>query len=158
MTVTTVAQPRYPDSLAQAIKERATRGLLLYNGSRRRIHQVSGDVWAVPASEGGFWQVDLAGETCPCPDFLYRCTDQETGEAFMCCKHLIAAAIARAKQAPNDDPAGVGYDRKRQRVAARLAEFQILTPEQARKRREAHPFWGAAKHNPAMLDNLLGLS
>jgi len=108
MTVTTVAQPRYPDSLAQAIKERNTRGLLLFNGQGGRIHRLEGDLWAVPAGEGGFWQVNLAAESCPCPDFLYRCTDQETGEAFMPCKHIVAAAIARAKgrdaSIPQDHP------------------------------------------------------
>jgi len=108
MTDPTVAQPRSPDSLAQAIRERATRGLLLYNGARARIHRLDGAVWAVPASQGGFWRVDLAAESCPCPDFLYRCTDQDTGEVFMSCKHIVAAAIARAKgreaSIPQDHP------------------------------------------------------
>jgi hypothetical protein len=156
MSDPTVAQPRYPDSLAQAIRERTTRGLLLYNGARARIHRLSGDTWAVPASQGGFWRVDLAAETCPCPDFEYRCTDQETGEPFMCCKHLIAAAIARAKQGDND-PAGAGYDRKRERVGARLDELHNLTPAERKARREAHPFWGAARNNPDILDSLPGL-
>jgi hypothetical protein len=100
MTDPTVAQPRSPDSLAQAIRERATRGLLLYNGARARIHRLEGDVWAVPASQGGFWRVDLAAESCPCPDFLYRCTDQDTGEVRMNCKHIVCAAIARAMLGP----------------------------------------------------------
>jgi hypothetical protein len=101
MTVTTVAQPRCPDSpqqRAEAIRERNTHGLLLFNRERGRIHRLEGDVWTVPSSQGGFWRVDLAAESCPCPDFLYRCSDQDTGEAFMSCKHIIAAAIKRAKQ------------------------------------------------------------
>lgn len=97
MTDTTVAQPRYPDSLAQAIRERTTRGLLLYNREGGRIHRLEGDLWAVPASEGGFWRVNLDDETCGCQDFRYACTDRETGEPFMSCKHIVAAAIARAK-------------------------------------------------------------
>ncbi len=108
MAVTTVAQRRCPDGLAQAIKERNTRGLLLYNCEGRRIHRLEGDLWAVPASEGGYWQVNLAAESCPCPDFLYRCTDGDTGEAFMNCKHIVAAAIKRAKRRdasiPDDHP------------------------------------------------------
>jgi hypothetical protein len=84
---------------AQAIKERTTRGLLLYNRERERIHVLYGDVWAVPSSQGGFWRVNLADETCGCRDFRYACTDRDTGEPFMNCKHVTAAAIARAKQA-----------------------------------------------------------
>lgn len=103
MTDPTVAQPRCPDSLAQAIRERATRGLLLYNGERERIHRLYGDTWAVPSSEGGFWRVNLADETCGCRDFRYHCTDQATGEPFMNCEHVAAAAIARAKARPAQD-------------------------------------------------------
>jgi hypothetical protein len=109
MAVTTVAQPRDPDSLAQAIRERTARGLLLYNGERERIHQLEGALWAVPATEGGYWQVNLADESCPCPDFLYRCADQDTGKAFMNCKHIVAAALARTMRrspapVPQDHP------------------------------------------------------
>ena len=100
MTDPTVAQPRSPDSEArwQALRERTTRGMLLYNGERERIHRLYGDAWAVPSSLGGFWRVNLADETCGCQDFRYACTDRETGEPFMCCKHIVAAAIARAKR------------------------------------------------------------
>src|SRR5215204_648441 len=97
MTDPTVAQPRCPDTPAQQAQERTTRGLLLYNRERDRIHQLDGDVWAVPSSQGGYWRVNLADETCGCQDFRYLCTDRATGEAFMNCKHIVAAAIARAK-------------------------------------------------------------
>src|SRR5215207_9850813 len=105
MTDPTVAQPRSPDSEArwQALRERTTRGMLLYNGERERIHRLYGDAWAVPSSLGGFWRVNLADETCGCQDFRYACTDRDTGEPFMCCKHIIAAAIKRAKQRPVQD-------------------------------------------------------
>jgi hypothetical protein len=79
------------------IKKRTTKGLLLFNGERERIHQLDGPLWAVPSSEGGFWRCNLDDETCGCQDFRYACTDWETGEPFMCCKHLVAAAIKRAK-------------------------------------------------------------
>jgi hypothetical protein len=103
MADTTVAQQRYPDSLAQAIRERTTRGLLLYNRERERIHQLYGDTWAVPSSLGGFWRVNLADETCGCQDFRYAFTDRDTGEPLMNCKHVVAAAIARAKRRPVQD-------------------------------------------------------
>ena len=103
MSDPTVAHPRCPDSLVQAIKERNTRGLLLYNRERGRIHQLEGDVWAVPASEGGYWQVDLDTELCPCEDFAYYGYERDVA-----CKHIIAAAIARAKgqeaSLPQDHP------------------------------------------------------
>jgi hypothetical protein len=92
------APSAHHESLPQQAQERLTRGLLLYNRERRRIHEIAPDVWAVPSSLGGFWRVDLAAEVCPCPDFLYRCTDQDTGRVLMNCKHITAAAIKRAKQ------------------------------------------------------------
>ena len=111
MTETSLAQPAQQtptEQRRQAIRERNTRGLLLFNGERGRIHRLDGDLWAVPASEGGFWQINLAAESCPCPDFLYRCTDQGTGDAVMNCKHIVAAAIARVKgrdaSIPQDHP------------------------------------------------------
>jgi hypothetical protein len=101
MSATTLAHHAPdPNTLAgrmQAIRERIPRGMLLFNGERERIHQLDGDVWAVPSSRGGFWRCNLSDETCGCQDFRHACTDRETGEPFMCCKHIIAAAIKRAK-------------------------------------------------------------
>src|SRR5215207_5222552 len=104
MTDPTVAHARCPDTPAQQAQERTTRGMLLYNRERGRIHRLQGDVWAVPSSQGGYWRVDLAAVTCPCPDFLYACTDQDTGRALMQCKHLAAASIAVAKGRAQDHP------------------------------------------------------
>jgi SWIM zinc finger len=98
MTDPTVAQPRCPDSLTQAIKQRATRGLLLYNRERHRIHQVNSDAWAVPSSQGGYWIVNLDAESCECPDFTHY--GSKLGVA---CKHVAAAALARAKRRPVQD-------------------------------------------------------
>jgi hypothetical protein len=95
MTDPTVAQSRYLDMPA---RERTTRGLMLYNRECARIHEIEPDVWAVPSSQGGYWRVDLSAEVCPCEDFAYACTDRDTGEATMNCKHIVAAAIARAKR------------------------------------------------------------
>lgn len=103
MTKAILAQPAHlaaKDRLMRALQERTTRGLLLYNRERHRIHKLYGDLWAVPSAQGGFWRVNLTDETCGCQDFRYVCTDRETGAPFMCCKHVIAAAIARAKQRP----------------------------------------------------------
>jgi SWIM zinc finger len=89
MAETTIAQP------AEAIRERTLRGLQLYREQRERIYRIEGDVWTVPASNGGCWWVDLKNELCPCPDFEHYGSKHD-----VCCKHLIAAAIARAKRPP----------------------------------------------------------
>jgi hypothetical protein len=101
-----LAQPAHlaaKERLMRAMQERTTRGLLLYNRERHRIHQLAGAVWAVPSSQGGYWRVNLADETCGCQDFRYQCTDRETGVPFMNCKHITAAAIARVKAREQED-------------------------------------------------------
>jgi hypothetical protein len=101
-----LAQPAHlaaKERLMRMQQERTTRGLLLYNRERERIHQLDGDVWAVPSSQGGYWRVNLADETCGCQDFRYLCTDRDTGVPFMNCKHIVAAAIARVKARERED-------------------------------------------------------
>jgi hypothetical protein len=94
----------HPSTPAQQAQERTTRGLLLFNRERERIHRLYGDTWAVPSSQGGYWRVNLADGTCGCQDFRYSCTDRATGVPFMNCKHVVAAAIARAKRPAQDHP------------------------------------------------------
>jgi SWIM zinc finger len=74
----------------RAIRERTTRGMLLYNAGPGFAH-LEGDLWAVRASEGGFWRVDLGKETCDCPDFTHFGHENDVA-----CKHLFAVAIAHA--------------------------------------------------------------
>lgn len=103
-----VPDPPPREAFWAALRERASRGLMLFNRERDRIHRFDGDLWAVPSSMGGFWRVNVIDETCGCPDFRYQCTDPQTGEPFMACKHIVAAAIAVAK----------ARDRRRRRLAA----------------------------------------
>src|SRR5829696_8021826 len=79
-----------PEERARAIRERSTRGLLLYNSDPDFAH-LEGDLWAVRASEGGFYRVNLAEEVCDCPDFEFYGSEHD-----VCCKHLFACAIAHA--------------------------------------------------------------
>jgi hypothetical protein len=71
------------------MRERSTRGLLAYN--RGNAHRLEGELWAVKSSRGGFYRVDLAAETCTCPDFEHFGSAND-----VCCKHIYAAAIAHA--------------------------------------------------------------
>ena len=84
----------------RAIKERSTRGMLLYNSDPEFAH-LEGSLWAVRASEGGFYRVDLDAETCTCPDFEFYGDEHDVS-----CKHIIACAIAHAtrRQRVEDRP------------------------------------------------------
>jgi hypothetical protein len=116
-----------------AIRERTTRGMLLFNGAHERIHLLEGEVWAVPSSRGGFWRVNLSDETCGCQDFRYQCTNRETGEPVMGCKHVIAAAIARAKtQAPPErvEDARRHFAPEYRAEISRLAALGVEEPEE----------------------------
>ena len=89
-----IAHPA-PDPTAQedrfrAIRERSTRGLLLYNSGPDFAH-LEGSLWAVRASQGGYWKVDLDSETCDCPDFVHYGREYDVP-----CKHIAAIAIAHA--------------------------------------------------------------
>jgi hypothetical protein len=78
------------EAIRQAIQQRTTRGMLTYNTGK--VHQLEDDLWAVPSTRGGFYQVALGDEVCPCEDFTFY--GRERGVA---CRHIYAAAIARAK-------------------------------------------------------------
>jgi hypothetical protein len=80
------------EDIRQAILQRTTRGMLTYNSGK--VHQIDeNDLWAVPSTRGGFYQVDLGTEVCPCEDFTFFCQDRD-----LVCRHVIAAAIAREKR------------------------------------------------------------
>jgi len=73
----------------RATRERSTRGLMAFN--RGDVLHLEGDAWAIQASQGGFWRVDLDAETCTCPDFEHFGLPNDVN-----CKHLFAVAIAHA--------------------------------------------------------------
>jgi hypothetical protein len=98
----------------RAIRERSSRGLLLYNSGPDFAH-LEGSLWGVRSSQGGFYRVDLDAETCTCPDFEHFGSEHD-----VCCKHLIACAIAPAtrRQRREDRPGAcvegvvyIGYER-----------------------------------------------
>jgi SWIM zinc finger len=79
------------EAIRQAIQQRTTRGMLTFNTGK--VHQIDDDLWAVPSTRGGFHQVDLADEVCNCEDFEFFGRDHGVA-----CRHVYAAAIARAKR------------------------------------------------------------
>jgi len=84
MTVTTsVAPATRPDT-------RESRALELYRTRGREIVLVDVYTYEVPSCSGlAPYIVDLAEETCSCPDFSMRREN---------CKHILAASIKRAKK------------------------------------------------------------
>jgi hypothetical protein len=78
------------EDIRQAIHQRTTRGMLTYNTGK--VHQIDDDLWAVPSTRGGFYQVHLDDEVCPCEDNTFF-----GSERGVVCRHIYAAAIAREK-------------------------------------------------------------
>lgn len=80
--------------------ERAQRGLALYNERGQEIEALGKGRYLVPGTDGPY-EVDLdvfaedPAESCECKDFRHRLS---TLPAPMCCKHIHAAAICRAKR------------------------------------------------------------
>jgi hypothetical protein len=75
--------------------DRVRRGILLYLERGDEIEPLGKGRYLVPGCKGGPYTVDVGifhdepeAESCDCPDFQHR------GET---CKHLVAAAIYRAK-------------------------------------------------------------
>ena len=78
------------EAIRQAIQQRTTRGMLTYNSGK--VHRLEGELWAVPSTRGGFYQVNLGDEVCDCEDFTFY------GSAVgVACRHVYAAAIVRAR-------------------------------------------------------------
>jgi SWIM zinc finger len=97
MATQSVADTRHTtrEEIKQAILQRTTRGMLTYNTGR--VVHLEGELWAVPSTRGGFHQVHLDREECDCEDFTFY------GSAVgVACRHVYAAAIARAQDRGRD--------------------------------------------------------
>jgi hypothetical protein len=81
--------PLSPEERWAAIKQRTTRGMLVFNAGG--VAHLEGDCWAVQSTRGGFHRVDLVAESCTCEDYAYF-----GSERGITCKHVYAAAIAHA--------------------------------------------------------------
>ena len=84
------------ETIRQAIQQRTTCGMLTYNTGM--VHRLEGGLWAVPSTRGGWHKVDLAAEECDCEDFTFY--GSLVGVA---CRHVYAAAIARAREGRRGD-------------------------------------------------------
>lgn len=79
-----VAPPARPDS-------RETRALELFRAHGRQIERIAPDVYLVPSCTGEhIYRVNLADETCNCPD---ACRHPDLN-----CKHLLAVCVKMAKR------------------------------------------------------------
>jgi hypothetical protein len=97
MADTILADTRHTttEEIRQAILQRTTHGMLTFNSGK--VHRLEGELWAVPSTRGGFHQVNLADEDCDCEDFTFY------GSAVgVACRHVYAAAIARARDGRRD--------------------------------------------------------
>jgi SWIM zinc finger len=118
------------EDLQQAILQRTTRGLLTHNTGR--VHRLKGDdLWAVPSTRGGFYQVDLETEVCSCEDFTFYGQDHGVP-----CRHVYAAAIARASCRDGIQVRSVGvagdpfvHAGDRRECSACFAGYTIITVE-----------------------------
>jgi uncharacterized Zn finger protein len=73
----------------RAIKERATRGLLLHNAGA--VQRLVGDEWMVEGSDGQVYRVDLGEGSCTCPDHEHFGQEHD-----IACKHRAAVSIGLA--------------------------------------------------------------
>lgn len=69
---------------------RAMRGLAIFRERGEEIECMGERCYLIPGCSRSAYKVDLAAESCECPDFTKR------GESFSC-KHLFAAAIHRER-------------------------------------------------------------
>jgi hypothetical protein len=100
-----VASPTLnPEDRWRAIKQRSTKGLLLWIREQERIHQVEDGIFVVPSeTTGGFYVVSLDESRCNCPNHEWF------GSRFdVACKHQVAAAISVAKRRRRGCPACFG--------------------------------------------------
>ncbi|WP_047865033.1 SWIM zinc finger family protein [Rubrobacter aplysinae] len=73
-------------------RARAERAMRLYNERGEEIRKVGPQTYLVPGCSADAYTVDLREETCTCPDYQQRCS-----EDGLLCKHIYAAVIYREK-------------------------------------------------------------
>ena len=77
---------------------RSKRGYYLWREHGDRIIPIGGGKFLVPGVGQDFYEVNLAEESCNCPDYTNRHEEisEETGEYFWC-KHMFAAMVFTIK-------------------------------------------------------------
>ena len=105
---------------------RSKRGFYLWREHGHRITPIGGGKFLVPGVGQDFYEVNLAEETCNCPDYTNRHEEieAETGEYFWC-KHMFAAMVFTIKHPEAVDEADTrteaGTDEKPDKEASRCA-------------------------------------
>ena len=85
---------------------RSKRGYYLWREHGDRIVPIGGGKFLVPGQGQDFYEVNLAEESCNCPDYTNRHEEisEETGENFWC-KHMFAAMVFTIKNPEAADKA-----------------------------------------------------
>ena len=94
------------ESTVAQSSSRSKRGYYLWREHGERIIPIGGGKFLVPGQGKDFYEVDLAEESCNCPDYTNRHEEieDETGESFWC-KHMFAAMVFTIKNPEAADKA-----------------------------------------------------
>ncbi len=99
---------------------RALRGVELYREHTRSIRLMENGFWSVPSCSGRKpYAVDLASESCTCPDWR---------EQRKPCKHVFAAAIAVSPRGRASGQIDEIRERRAEEVARKVAEEPTARP------------------------------
>ena len=106
---------------------RSKRGYYLWREAGEWIIPKGNGKFLVPGVGADFYEVDLAEESCNCPDFTNRHEEisEETGYAFWC-KHMYAAMVFTIKHPEIVDeaeanPTGIKAEEKAEKKPSRCA-------------------------------------
>ena len=105
---------------SKSTSSRALRGVELYREHARRIRPMERGFWSVPSCSGRKpYAVDLASESCTCPDWR---------EQRKPCKHVFAAAIAVSRRGRASGRIDEIRERRAEEVARKVAEEPPARP------------------------------
>lgn len=119
---------------------RALRGVELYREHARWIQPLDNGFWSVPSCSGRKpYAVDLASESCTCPDWR---------EQRKPCKHVFAAAIAVSRRGRVSGRIEELRERRAEEVARKVAEEPPARPTLADCQRSYKLFLAASALYP----------
>ena len=99
---------------------RALRGVDLYREHGREVRLMDNGFWSVPSCSGRKpYVVDLASESCTCPDWR---------EHRKPCKHVFAAVIAVSRRDRTSGMVEELRERRAEKVASRISESPPARP------------------------------
>lgn len=125
---------------SKSAPSRALRGVELYHEHGREIRPMENGFWSVPSCSGRKpYAVDLASESCTCPDWR---------EQRRPCKHVFAAAIAVSRRGRVSGRIEELRERRAEEVARKVAEAPPVRPTLADCQRSYKLFLAACALYP----------